>query len=115
MSPTRARNGTSFAPADAGVMLTVRVTARARASALAGMVTGSDGRQAVGVKVAAAPVEGAANAELIAFLSEVLKMAKSDIIIRSGATSRVKRLLLRGDPDEIVTKLEAWIAGGPAL
>lgn len=40
------------------------------------------------------PVEGAANAALIAFLA--LKMRQSDIRIVSGETSRLKRLFCRG-------------------
>jgi len=42
------------------------------------------------VKLAAAPVDGAANDALVALLSEVLHIPKRSIRIKSGARSRTK-------------------------
>ncbi|MDO8577749.1 MAG: DUF167 domain-containing protein [Dehalococcoidales bacterium] len=42
------------------------------------------------VKIAAPPVEGKANRELIVFLSEVLGIRKSDITIEKGETAKRK-------------------------
>jgi len=44
------------------------------------------------VKIKAPAVEGAANKELIKFLSKTLRIAKSDIEILKGETSKVKSL-----------------------
>lgn len=48
------------------------------------------------VKVTAPPVEGLANKALIALLSEKLGIAKRDIEIMSGKSSRLKTLRIHG-------------------
>lgn len=48
------------------------------------------------VKIAAPPVEGKANRELIVFLSEVLGIRKSDITIEKGATTKRKMVGITG-------------------
>ena len=65
--------------------LTVRVTPRAGRTAVAGVRDGI-----VLVKLAAAPVDGAANEALVELLSEVLHVPKRSIRIRSGDRSRTK-------------------------
>jgi len=57
------------------------------------------------VRIKAAAVEGAANKELIKFLSKSFKIPKSEIIIKSGQNSKIKQLLLPQSP-----KLLEWIA-----
>ena len=44
------------------------------------------------VRLAAAPVDGAANAELIALVARALHLPKRDITIVSGERSRSKRI-----------------------
>lgn len=51
---------------------------------------------AVLIRVAAPPVEGAANEALIAFLSEALGVPRRCITIVSGGTSRNKRVHIEG-------------------
>jgi uncharacterized protein (TIGR00251 family) len=46
------------------------------------------------INIKAAAVEGAANKELIKFLSKEFKIAKSDIVFKSGESSKKKRLRL---------------------
>ena len=65
------------------------------------------------VRISAPPVEGAANAALIAFLATVLRLRKSDISIVSGETSRVKLLHLIGDEADLGARLLA-LAGDEA-
>ena len=48
------------------------------------------------VKVAAPPVRGKANTELINLLSRELRVAKSSIRIEKGFTSRKKLVLIKG-------------------
>ena len=48
------------------------------------------------VKLAAAPVDGAANTELIALLSKALDIPKGDITIVSGLRARSKRVRIAG-------------------
>ena len=80
-----------------GVML--RVTAQPR-SPRPGVAELRNG--ALVVRVKAAPDKGRANAEIVALLAKFLGAAKSDLDIAAGATSRHKKVLIRGaDPDRI--------------
>jgi hypothetical protein len=56
------------------------------------------------IKIAAPPVEGKANKELIEFLSEVLGVSKSRITIEKGTTSRRKLIVVEGVTEAEVTK-----------
>jgi len=48
------------------------------------------------VKIAAAPVRGKANQELVRFLSDFLGVSKSSLSIEKGHTSRRKVVLVEG-------------------
>ena len=48
------------------------------------------------IRVAAPPVEGAANDALVAFLADVLHVSKRAIRIVSGDSSRQKRVAIAG-------------------
>ena len=51
---------------------------------------------AVVVKLAAAPVDGAANDELISLIARTLRIPKRDVSIVSGERSRTKRVRVVG-------------------
>ena len=51
------------------------------------------GEDALKVRIKAPAVEGAANKELIKFLSKSFKVPKSDIIFKSGQQSKIKRVV----------------------
>lgn len=91
----------------------MRLTPRGGRDALIGVIEDSDGRPAVSVRLAAPPVEGAANRALIAFLADALGIRKSDIAILSGERARLKIVRLSGDPATIVSRLNAWLALAP--
>jgi uncharacterized protein (TIGR00251 family) len=55
------------------------------------------------IKIAAPPVEGKANKELIEFLSDMLGVSKSHITIEKGATSRRKLVEVDGMTEAEVT------------
>lgn len=79
----------------------MRVIPRAGRSEIAGLRDG-----AVLVRLAAAPVDGAANAELIDLLARTLKIPKRDITIVSGDKSRRKRVRITGiDRAAAISKL----------
>ena len=48
------------------------------------------GDDAIKIRIKAPAVEGAANKELIKFLSKSFKIPKSDIVFKSGETSKIK-------------------------
>ncbi len=81
--------------------LDVRVIPRAGRSGFAGLRDG-----ALLVRLAAAPVEGAANDELIALFSKTLRIPKRDITIVSGERSRSKRVRIAGlGREQVLSKL----------
>jgi hypothetical protein len=58
------------------------------------------------VRLAAAPVDGAANAALIEFLAAALHVPKRDITIVSGERSRHKRVRVAGmNPAVVLDRL----------
>lgn len=75
----------------AGVELDLRIIPRARKSEFA-----STREDALVVRVAAPPLEGAANDALIDFLSATLRLPRRAIRIISGETSRRKRVAIDG-------------------
>lgn len=48
------------------------------------------------IKIAAPPVEGKANQELVKYLSKLLDIRKSDIEIDKGLTGRTKTVIVSG-------------------
>lgn len=59
------------------------------------VVTLSDGSKQIKIKVEA--IEGKANQELIKFIAELFKIAKSAVTLLHGHTSKFKKLELAGD------------------
>jgi uncharacterized protein (TIGR00251 family) len=85
-----------YAPDGDALRLAVRVTPRARRSALNGIVDTGEGRVAVAVKLAAPPVDGAANEALVAFLAGTFGLPRASVRIVSGDKSRLKVVRLTG-------------------
>ncbi|NXN29954.1 CO040 protein, partial [Nycticryphes semicollaris] len=85
----------------------VRVAVRAKPGARCSAVTDVTA-EAVGVAIAAPPTEGEANAELCRYLSKVLEVKKSEVILEKGGKSREKvvKILVSMTPDEILEKLK---------
>ncbi|HUA92636.1 MAG TPA: DUF167 domain-containing protein [Terracidiphilus sp.] len=78
-----------------GVTLAVRAQPDAKKTAILGSY--GDGATAqLKISVQAPPLEGRANAALIAFLAEQFSIPKSAVEIVSGELSRSKVFLLRG-------------------
>ena len=79
------------------MILSVRVIPRAAKNA----VVGKRG-DALLIRLAAPPVEGAANEALVAFLAELFERPQRDIAILSGHKSRDKRVEIQGLTQEMV-------------
>jgi uncharacterized protein len=99
-----------YAATPGGVRLALRLTPRASRDGVDGITADAEGRPLLKLRLAAPPVEGAANDALIAYLAKVLSLRKAEITIRSGETSRIKILHLAGDSAAILQKLDAWLA-----
>jgi uncharacterized protein (TIGR00251 family) len=71
------------------IQLTIRVVPRASKPGIAGTRGG-----ALLVRLQSAPVEGAANEELIQVLAKAFGVAKRDVVIVAGQHSKLKRLAI---------------------
>ena len=74
-----------------GVICVVRVTPRAGRTAIAGVRD-----EVLLVKLAAAPVDGAANEALVALLADVFGVPRRDVTLVSGHNGRLKRVAVTG-------------------
>ncbi|MFZ5789412.1 MAG: DUF167 domain-containing protein [Pseudomonadota bacterium] len=92
-----------------GLSLRVRLTPKARRSAVEGLAPEADGAVALKVAVTAAPEKGQANEALIALLAKEWHLAKSAITLTQGTSDRRKRLHLAGDPAELERRLGDWL------
>jgi uncharacterized protein len=75
----------------AGVSIAVLATPRASTTDLAGT---ADGR--LRIRIAAPPVGGEANLELIRFLAKRLGLPRAAVTVSAGATGRRKTVLAQG-------------------
>ena len=76
---------------DGSLSVSLHVQPRARKTEIVG-VHGD----ALKIKVAAPPVDGAANEELIRFFSKFLEVPKASVTLKHGATGRKKVLEVEG-------------------
>ena len=76
-----------------GAVLNLRIVPRAAKNAIQGELG-----DALKIRLCAPPVDGAANAALIEFLSDFFSLPRARVQLLSGATSRNKRVLLAGLP-----------------
>ena len=60
------------------------------------------------VRLAAQPVQGAANAELVALLARALRIPPRDVALVRGASGRRKRVRIEGlSPEEVLLRLRS--------
>jgi hypothetical protein len=87
---------------DRKTTLTLQVQPNARHNQVLGFEDGI-----LRLKIAALPIEGKANKELISFLSKTLDTSKSNITIERGLTSKVKIVTILGlDRNQIYERIE---------
>lgn len=87
--------------------ITVRVQPRASRTEVAGMQG-----ENIRIRLAAPPVDNAANEALVEFIADALKIPKRQVRIASGATSRTKHVVMEGMTTE--RALELLLSGMPA-
>jgi uncharacterized protein YggU (UPF0235/DUF167 family) len=78
----------------------IRVTPRSAKPGIGEWKTDPAGRSFLEVRVAAAPADGAANAEVVRLLAKALDVSKSEVRIVGGETARLKRIELPLEFDE---------------
>lgn len=75
----------------AGATFSVKVHPRARKNAITGEIG-----DALKLALTAPPVEGRANAAVVEFLADLLKVARSSVSIAAGQSSRSKVVRVQG-------------------
>ena len=95
-----------------GIALAVRLTPKGGRDSLDGIELLADGRSVLKARVRAAPSEGEANDALCRLVGKALGVPARDVTLTAGATSRVKRLVVAGDPPRLIAALEKIAAKG---
>ena len=95
-----------WAAAAGGIALAVRLTPKGGRDAIDGIEQMADGRAVLKARVAAPPSEGEANDALIRLIAKALGVPPRDVALAAGATARVKRLTVAGDPASLIAALE---------
>jgi uncharacterized protein len=85
--------------------LRVRLTPRGGRDRVDGFAADAGGERVLRVRVAAPPVDGAANAALVRLLAKALGVPKSAVTIVSGETSRDKTVEVVGEPADLAKRL----------
>jgi hypothetical protein len=86
-------------------LLSLHVQPGARKSEIVGLHG-----EALKIRLAAPPVDGKANACLIEFLAERLNVPRAQVVLVSGAASRLKRLRVAGVSEQAIARLKAAVS-----
>lgn len=92
-------------------MLTVRLTPRGGRDALDGVETDAAGRAMLRARVSAPPEDGAATEALLRLLAKAFGLPRRALTLEAGATQRVKRIRIDGDPAGLAARLAPALAG----
>ncbi|MGN7158408.1 DUF167 domain-containing protein [Sphingomonas sp. SAFR-052] len=92
-----------------GATLTIRATPKASKTAVTGVVALDGDSTALGLRIAAPPVDGAANEEVVRFVAKQLRVGRSAVTLVAGQSSRIKRLPVEGDPAVLEAALQGLL------
>jgi uncharacterized protein YggU (UPF0235/DUF167 family) len=106
---TRARAELWQAERD-GVRLLVRATPKSARDGVDGLIETPQGR-ALAVRVRAVADKGQANRAVATAVAEWLGVPRSSVTVAAGGKSRIKTLLLTGEPAKLGALLEARLRG----
>ena len=99
-----------FRACPGGVRVRLKVTPKAKRAQFGGLLDEPDGEKALKVAVTAAPEGGKANEAVIALLAKEWGVAKSAVSVVAGATDRRKLMEIRGPSQELLARLQSWLA-----
>jgi hypothetical protein len=106
--PERAR-ASPFTKEARGLKVALRLTPGAGQTRISGIAADAKGNLSLTASVTAPPEGGKANAALIKLLAKVWRVSKTSLSIVSGAGSRRKTLLIAGNGEALLKRLEEWI------
>ncbi|RYE03584.1 MAG: DUF167 domain-containing protein [Sphingomonadales bacterium] len=90
-----------------GIEITVRVTPRSSRDLFA-----AGAPEHFAARLAAPPVDGAANEALIALVARAFGVGRRAVSVMTGETSRLKRLYIAGDATELAGIAASLYGGG---
>ena len=93
-----------------GVVVDVRLTPRGGRDAIEGLERRADGRAVLKARVRVAPVDGEANSALCRLIADALGIARRQVTVTAGATSRLKRIRVAGEPAALVRALRRLVS-----
>jgi uncharacterized protein YggU (UPF0235/DUF167 family) len=94
-----------------GLAVDVRLTPKGGRDGFDGIAALADGRAVLKARVRAAPHEGAANAALMRLIAKAAGVPAGRVALVAGATARVKRVRIEGEPRALAAALEKAIGG----
>ncbi|XP_058825567.1 UPF0235 protein C15orf40 homolog [Topomyia yanbarensis] len=100
-APTPAPQGPVYIESKSGNVL-IKILAKPGSKTNGITDVGEDG---VGVQIAAPPIDGEANTELVKYLAKLLELRKSDVSLDKGSKSRQKTIVLEKGcrtPDQVL-------------
>jgi uncharacterized protein (TIGR00251 family) len=103
-----------LAPAADGVIVSVKLTPKARSTGIDGIAEdiGPEGaRSVLKLRVTDPPEDGKANAAMIALLAKSWRLPKSSFTVIAGETSRLKRVYIAGAPQTLLQMIAARLQG----
>jgi uncharacterized protein (TIGR00251 family) len=89
----------AFTVTEKGLQFEVRVVTRSSKSEVVGEYDG-----ALKIRLAAPPVDGAANSELIRTLAKTFGVPARSVVITSGHSSKTKQILVEGADPEVLKR-----------
>lgn len=92
---------------EGGIRFDVRLTPNAGANALGEIVQDGQGKSHLKVRVTAIPEKNKANKALVALIAKALSVAKGQVDIGAGHTSRMKTIVVSGDATVLSEKMAA--------
>ena len=96
----------AWRPVRDGLIVSFRLTPKSSRDEVGGLVDTADGK-AIAAKVRAVPEKGAANTALERLVADWLDVPKSTVSLDTGGKSRLKSLLVRGDPQALQARVAA--------
>jgi uncharacterized protein YggU (UPF0235/DUF167 family) len=101
-------------PVAGGIRMRVRVTPRGGRDAVEGLGADADEAPHLKIRVAAAPVDGDANAAVEKLLAKWLGVPKTSVEVVGGETIRLKTVMIDGDPVQLLHRCQARLAPATA-
>jgi uncharacterized protein YggU (UPF0235/DUF167 family) len=100
----------AWTPVTGGLTLRVRVTPRGGRDAVEGVGADAAELPHVKLRVAAAPVDGDANAAVEKLLAKWLGVPRTRVEVVNGTTMRMKTVRVDGDPVQLMRRCQALVA-----